>query len=425
MSARLELAARLERWTGFDMSRGGRADALDRLLAQRTKALGLPSVDAYVAALARGDEPEAVRLVNALTVGHTWFFRDAEQTACVADVLGRYGRATTVRVWVAGCSTGEEAFTVALLATELGIDVDVLATDLNSEALEQARSATYGAWAVREVRPERLATGFRRVGASFVVAETVRSRVRFERHNLLDAAPRPTSGAGWDVILCRNVLIYFRADEAAATIERFRRALSPSGWLFLGASEVLRGVPSGFSIEAVGARYALRPAAAAPADARTHAQPTPVASLPSSLAARGTPSMGAGDLVQKALARVEAGEPAEALALCGRALEADSLSAYAHLVSGMALHLTGDWLAAARSLRSALLLEPDEWLASFYLALAYDRIGREADAEREYESVHASLAAGKMGRSSLPSLEAYRGEIALLAKSRASRGKLG
>jgi chemotaxis protein methyltransferase CheR len=423
MSARAILGQRLSDWTGFDLERGGRLDALDRLIDQRIAALGLGSADAYLEMLSRPDDPEASRLINAITVGHTWFFRDREQTDAVAEVLrSSLGQGRRVRVWVAGCSTGEEAYTIAMLAESIGIDVEVLGTDINSEALQYARAGEFSQWSVRDV-PREFSGSLTACPGGVTIATRLRRQVRFEWHNLIESAPE-RGGPRWDLILCRNVLIYFRRDQAARAIGRFGDALANGGWLFLGASDVLAQVPPGFEIVPIGARYALRRLGAPAGDGpgirlslgfppKHDAPRVPAAAEPTAPA-----------LIEEALVHVDAGAPDKAIPLCIRALELDPLSGEAHLVSGIAYHVAEDPHAAARSLRSALVLTPNEWLASFYLALTLDRLGREREAEREYQRVETALVATHGYRSRLPTLDAYRGEIAVLARSRAARGKL-
>jgi chemotaxis protein methyltransferase CheR len=414
------LLERLGRWTGLDLERGGRHDALERLLHERVKMVGAPTAEAYVAGLQRPDDPEVLWLVNALTVGHTWFFRDAEQTAAVAHLL-KEERTRPVRIWVAGCATGEEAYTMAMLAQSLSIPVEILATDINSKALERARAAEYSAWSVREV-PRDLSGMLEASGGGRVrVSGAVQRQVRFERHNLVDPPLAPRTGPGWHVILCRNVLIYFRRTDAQQAAARLARALTVGGHLVFGAAEVLRHTPPGVALAPIGRqpspRYALR-------RMKSSATSPPEASLPviAPPALAGAPP--ADHLLERALAQIEGGHPAEAIAVCASALQDDPLSPLAHLVSGIAFHLSDDPRSAVHALRSALLLDPDEWIASFYLAVSYDKLGQEDRARRAYAQVQRASQLPDRRRSRLPILEAYRDEISQLSHAR-SRGPLG
>lgn len=415
MNARDLLALRMAEWTGLDLDRGGRAGALDRLIEQRRKVLHFASPEAYVGALSKPDHPEVVWLVNAITVGHTWFFRDREQTAAVRTLLRTPSHGgERLQIWVAGCSTGEEAYTLAMLAQSTGTAVDILATDINSESLARARSGEYSQWSTRDV-PRELMWLLPPAGNGRVrVDESIRRLVRFERHNLIGSPPRPQRGSAWQMVLCRNVLIYFRRSEVVSVTNRLSSAVAAGGWLLLGASEILESTPPGFSLVQVGGRYVLQRANQAAPTSRTH-RPAPSLPAPAPSAAR------VDHALERALACLESGTPADAIALCAEALQMDPLSPEAHLVSGIAFHMNDDPRAAAQTLRSALLLDPDEWLASFYLALTYGRLGRESEAQREYQ--HVEIASRQpRGRSRLRVLEAYRDEIVMLAKARGRRG---
>jgi chemotaxis protein methyltransferase CheR len=424
VNARADFARRIAQWTGFDLDRGGRAAVLERLIRSRWKTLGLASADAYVSSLASPENPEVVRLIEALTVGHTWFYRDQEQTEEIGRLFrGGQDAPPVAACWVAGSSTGEEAYTLAMLAEASGARVDILATDINGESLDRARGARYALYAARGV-PSALRGFLRPDGPQAVVVDDrVRSRVRFQRHNLLDPPPRPRTGELWPLVVCRNVLIYLRRDAALSVVERLARALAPGGWLFLGAGEILTHAPPGFRLVATRSRVALRrmtdPAEPAPALRGLHVPDSGAQAALLERAALAPPSC-VDALLEQAVAKVHGGEHSEAIALCARALENDILLPEAHLISGIALYMSDDPVSAARALRSTLLLDADEWVASFYLALAYEQVGREDDALREYRNTDAASRA-RRAPSRLPALEAWKDEIATLARARSTR----
>jgi chemotaxis protein methyltransferase CheR len=439
MSARERLAQRIEDWFGLDLARGGRLDALERVVTQRALREGYASPDAYVAALTGADDPEVLRLLDTVTVGHTWFFRDRGQTeAILAELRSVRRERLPAEVWVAGCSTGEDAYTVALLARAAGVAVEVLGTDINPFVLERARAARYAEWSTRQV-PDAYAKHFVRVegGGDQLHPEVVRD-VRFERHNLVDASPRPRRAGGWDIIVCRNVLIYFRRGAAQQAIDGLSEALCSGGWLFLGAAEVLQRAPPGCRLAWIGSRLAIQklgPGVASSVEPPGYAGGTPpgprgrlertLERTPERAPAdpeRQTmpPAEPEGDLIQRALALAEAGQNGEAIMLCAKALQADPLRAEAHLVSGIAYHLGNDPEAAARELRSALLLAPELWPALFYLGQALDKLGRQDEAKEAYREADERSRAAPSGR--LGVLEAYRTEMAALARERARRG---
>lgn len=454
MTALERLVERVEAWTGADLARGGRADALARFVAARMAALGVATMDAYVDGLATPSHPEVARLVDAITVSHTWFYRDAEQMEVVAGILRDLARISAgperarpskgpagrrLRIWVPGCATGEDAYTAAMLAVEAGIPAHVLGTDINSEVLPQAMTGRYVPWSLRELpvalRAHVVADGTGR----FAVAAPVRAAVAFERHNLLDPPPEANDGPGWDLILCRNVLIYFSRRRAADAVERLGNALVPGGWLVLGASEVLHTVPAGLRISRLADRFALRrpasgerppprpfaealAAAGSPAEAPRPGRPAAISHTAAAHPARVQNSVAV--VVSLANQRLEAGELTDAVALYAKALELDPLSAEARLFTGIAHHMAGDPAAAALALKGALLLDPDLWPAAFYLALSYDKLGLAGEAQREYRRV-VEAEGGSLRLQSrsvlLGDLAAFRRDVAAVARTRAER----
>ena len=216
---------------------------LEARLAERMKALGVESGMAYVSLL--GSEKGAAELshlVEALRVGETRFFRHRAHIAAIENVaiptLNKAG-SHKLRVWSAGCATGEEAYTLAIvLARKLGArrQLEVLATDISADALEIARARTYSTQAVKNVPSEVKAWAFERTEERWRVADHIAQCVRFEQHNLaLDRYPRK-----FDLILCRNVLIYFGQSGRTETINRLIDSLVEGGFLFVGYSESLR-----------------------------------------------------------------------------------------------------------------------------------------------------------------------------------------
>ncbi|SEU14006.1 CheR family methyltransferase [Stigmatella erecta] len=225
-------------------------------LARRLRELKSPSFGAYLRR-AETDDLERVRLVDALCTHETHFFREPRHFEFLErEVLPRWraqkttgnGEPRRVRVWSAGCSTGEEPFSLAMvlrhhLPVAEGWEIDILATDLSTRILEQARQARFPVKKAREI-PNHYLRAFmlRGVGSQeeWMKADAeLRGLVRFHRVNLND-------GHGvvgrFDLIFCRNVLIYFDQTSRAHAVERLLSHLSPSGLLFLGHSESLVGL---------------------------------------------------------------------------------------------------------------------------------------------------------------------------------------
>jgi chemotaxis protein methyltransferase CheR len=210
-----------------------------------------PGLDA-ASALARARHPVGgrafvARLLEAVAVHETFFFRQRDDLDAISwqGLLGaaRADGSATVRAWVAGCSTGEEAYTLAILASEaLGTPppLSLLATDLSAAALRRAEVARYGARSVRHVAPEVRERHLVHVGPEWTVGEPLRRVVRFRQHNLVTDPP---PGERFELILCRNVLIYFDAPTVERVVRLLERALAPSGVLVLGAADRLCRLP--------------------------------------------------------------------------------------------------------------------------------------------------------------------------------------
>jgi chemotaxis methyl-accepting protein methylase len=191
-------------------------------------------------------EPELMAsLVRAISVPETYFFRQPEHFVCVADhCVTRLGDRAVVRAWSAGCATGEEAYSLAacLVATMApGVRVDVLGTDLVGQSLEVARAGLYGPWSYRLSGPILYPVCGPMTGRHARVLDAVRAVTRFESHSLLHPAP-----GQFDVVFCRNVLLYLSTDAARAALEHIARALAPDGIAVFGTLDVA-GPPQGLT----------------------------------------------------------------------------------------------------------------------------------------------------------------------------------
>jgi chemotaxis protein methyltransferase CheR len=197
------------------------------------------------------DAVELDRLINAVTVNETHFFRDEGQfnalyTYVLPQLIERQRATRTLRIWSAGCASGEEPYSVAMLLRELLPDADqwaitILGTDINTEALNRARQATYGEWAFRENRARQWRSRyFRPITTNrYELIPAVREMVTFARLNLAEPCypAFETNTTMLNLILCRNVTIYFDKTATSQTVDRFYRALVDGGWLVTGHSE--------------------------------------------------------------------------------------------------------------------------------------------------------------------------------------------
>lgn len=232
------VAKRLAERVGLELP----AWVIEARTSARIAALDMTPAE-YVALIESGrGSSELDELVESVRVGESRLFRHRSQIAALADIIAPQLRAKgkrTVRVWSAGCSTGEEPFTLAVVLAKAlpGVSISITATDVSADALSNAVAATYPASALDDV-PEAWRDGFVLDGPVLRVREDLAALVRFERANLVDCvAPR-----GCDVVWCRNVLIYFTPAARRRVVEKLMSALAPNGTIFVGYSESLREV---------------------------------------------------------------------------------------------------------------------------------------------------------------------------------------
>lgn len=187
-------------------------------------------------------------LARELTVTETYFFRHSEQLKGFAEVAlpDRAALGRRVSLLSAGCSSGEEPYTLGILSQ--GTAVSLQAFDLNPAALERARLACYSPWSLRETPPEIQRRWFTQNGRDLCLDPAIKSLVRFEKRNLMEEDPDFWRPGSFDIIFCRNVLMYFPPERARGVVERIARSLSPGGYLFLGYAENLRGLSQDFHL---------------------------------------------------------------------------------------------------------------------------------------------------------------------------------
>jgi chemotaxis protein methyltransferase CheR len=199
-------------------------------------------------------------LLSHATIGETYFFRNSAQFTAlreqiVPDILRRRGTLGHVRIWSAGCSSGEEPYSIAMtlkdvLPDHASLHTSILATDLNLEFLARAQSGLYGTWSFRETSEHVRDRYFKPEGNRWRLNDDIRRMVRFARLNLVeDAYPAIMNGTcALDIIFCRNVTIYFDTATTRAIVERFYKALVPGGWLIVGHAEPQSGVYDQFEV---------------------------------------------------------------------------------------------------------------------------------------------------------------------------------
>ncbi|MBL9037549.1 MAG: methyltransferase domain-containing protein [Archangium sp.] len=230
---------------------------LSEVLERRASATG-GSAERYVERLGGGVTHDELRqLTQELTVGETYFFRNIEQFNALAEVVlpdrsAARKSTRTLRLLSAGCASGEEAYSLEIWLREHllepGWTVAVQAIDLNATSLAKAAAGRYAKWALRETPAELQERWFRPSGRDFVIDQGVREAVRFDERNLLHDDPAIWPPERYDVVFCRNVLMYFSPEHAADIVARITRSLAPGGYLFLGHAENLRGLSHQFHL---------------------------------------------------------------------------------------------------------------------------------------------------------------------------------
>lgn len=239
------LTAKITRERGFGCA-SYKEKCLRRRIAVRMRARGVHTYRDYARVL-DSDGAEYERLLDALTINVTRFFRNPEAWEALDElVLGPLMTAgrTPLRIWSAGCASGEEPYTLAILlqrrAALLGKKArpfEIIATDINAASLEAAGRAEYESSTLVDM-PAELRSAYVTGDGPFTIGAAVRAPVRLRRHDLLADAP---PGAPFDLIVCRNVTIYFDRRSQEALLEQFHLALAPQGVLFQGKVETLTG----------------------------------------------------------------------------------------------------------------------------------------------------------------------------------------
>ncbi len=204
-------------------------------------------------------DSEMRNLLNEITIGETCLFRSMPQVEALRKVVipalvevKKKLSYTKLRFWSAGCSTGEESYTLAMLMLEetqtrlKGWTFEIMATDLNERSVAKAQEGVYNDYAVRNVPPDFMKKYFTPAGSNFRVADSVRPFVTFSRLNMLDDS-KMLFMRGIDVIFCCNVLIYFDGKSKTRTVNHFYNALLTNGYVFLGQSESLYGITENFA----------------------------------------------------------------------------------------------------------------------------------------------------------------------------------
>jgi chemotaxis protein methyltransferase CheR len=243
------LAGLLEARTGqqLTMSRRWRIEtALSVLMRER----GIGTLDELITILVMGKEPSlSQQVVEALLNNETYFFRDRApfdvlQRHALIELSQRRAKSKRLRIWSAGCSTGQEVYSLSMLFAEepekwRGWTIDILGTDVSTGCIDRARTGAYSQFEVqRGLGINQMIRWFEETPDGWRAVEPLRKPVRFQVHNLLEPAPHP---GDFDIVLCRNVLLYLSPEKKTLAFERIAGAMAEDGWLMLGAGETVIG----------------------------------------------------------------------------------------------------------------------------------------------------------------------------------------
>jgi len=434
---------------------------LERGLESRMAALRIGSYSDYFEYLTQNRErrQELQKLLQFLTVGETFFFRyhahyAALMKSVLPEILGK-SDGKSIRLWSAGCSTGEEPYSMAMAVMETvpdwrSRDIRILATDINNRSLMLAREGVYNTWKIRVTEKKYLEKYFKRIGESYVVRDEVKSLVEFSHLNLqtIHETPHPLMSDGFDTIFCRNVMIYFTTATTRKVVEGFSAALKQGGYLFLGHSETLSYISTRFErqIHDGGVYYRRKtamtqeaPAVVVPPAPPTTLPPPPKKTPPAAKAPvkpalptprpapeeslqelydRGINSVEAenfkeaeqlfrkvqelspehtGAMLGMALISANCGKFRDALDGCNRALQLNDLLPEAYFLRGLIYEMLDQEQDSFQEYRTAILLRMEFIMPHYQLGKLYYRTGQQKDGARELKN-------------SLKLLERVRGE---------------
>ncbi|MCA1910215.1 MAG: protein-glutamate O-methyltransferase CheR [Magnetospirillum sp.] len=388
------------------------------IVADRMTECGVKDCALYLERL-QADSGEMEALVAELTIGETYFFRHMEQfqalrQVVLPDILERNAETRRLRIWSAGCATGPEPYTLAiLLKREFGARIDgwhvsILGTDINQKFLTRAREGRYDHWAFRATPEEIRQQCFEAVGKQWQIKAEYKSLVSFQYHNLTqNRFPSIVDNiAGFDIIICRNVVIYFSPETVADLVPRFHDTLVEGGWLVMGHAEPSMDLFRQFRTVTFpgavlfqrqdGLQVVPTPRPAVPFPPLTvPSRPKPMPRTPPAVRPAFVPASVAPAVdppLEQLRALADQGRWDEALAACDQLLKREALDWRVHYLRALILDQVGDAEGCESGLRRAIYLERRAVMAHYHLGLFLQRKDEAEGARRSFRNVLTLLA---------------------------------
>ncbi len=425
------LKAYLIEATGLSYYADKNADLASRI-AERWPVVQVANCLQYLKRLQdpRTGPAELDQLVEILTIGETYFFRhtelfDALRDVVLPEVIRNNSHQRRLRIWSAGCSTGAEAYSISIMlqrefASQLtDWDVEILGTDINRRFLAEAHAGRYGEWAFRSTPESIRRECFLPSDGKWSIAPAYRRGVSFRFHNLVQH-PFPSLPHGlvaFDVILCRNVTIYFDQAIVMRLVKQFYETIAPTGWLLVGHSEpnvelynVFETINTGGAVlyrkgqlEAF-PQVNVEPIAWSPPEiassivlpAAPAFQEKPRTTIP-----KESPPEDSKDELSRVCEFADQGQLVQALQLCETLFPKRRLDPVTHFHHGLILEQLDRVEEAELALRRALYLDRNHLATHYHLALLLQRHGRLAEAKREFQNTLALLT-DQPGHQSIP-----------------------
>ena len=398
-------------------------EALTRWTAERVRTLALPGIEQYGALLVEDSATgrrEREMLTVQFTTGESYFFRDQGQfdllaTKILPELIARRAEERKLRIWSAGCAAGEEAYSLAMLVDELaprlvGWDVQILGTDINTDALEKARSGEYRDWSFRTLDDKRKQRYFKQSGDQWRIDSRLRERVTFSSGDLVrDDFPDARAGlSDFDLILCRNVFIYLDTQAVARITAKFSATLADGGYLVTGHSELFGHDIAPLRVRLF-AQSAVFQKTAQPAGEMGLGEALAKVQVPVLPALRierqaprvehraipaPSPAVSAEDvdrLMQTAWRDADRGMPAAAEQDCNKTIALATFDPRPYYLLAQLAQERGDLMEAKTLLTKVIYLDPSFIAAYLELGALHAQAGEDQRARRMYETARTAL----------------------------------